>query len=70
MAENWRQIAAQEYAGFSIVGDGPFLIIPDENVARVQLYSFRMEAAATGKHVRELQPPAPRRAFRKIHYED
>ena len=59
---NWLVIARREFAGFQIRGYGPFAVV-DPNSGVVNLYAYRLEAAAHG-HVIELKPTPPR-TFRK-----
>jgi len=53
---NWRQIARQEFVGFSVTGNGPFAVA-DHYTMTVQLFDHPLLANATGRKVITLQQP-------------
>jgi hypothetical protein len=64
---DWRSIARQEFAGYQIAGTGPFAVV-DYYSGIVQLFEHLLLANATGKRVRQLQPPTPRPSPRRRIY--
>jgi hypothetical protein len=66
---DWRKLAAQEFVGFRVLGNGPWAVLFEPTLT-VQLFEYELLARATGKHVLQIKPPAPRPAFRRIKYGD
>jgi hypothetical protein len=62
---DWRKLAAAQYPGFQIIGNGPFAVFYDGSV---RLFEWELLARATGRHVTEIKPPQ-RRTFRRKFYE-
>jgi hypothetical protein len=65
---DWQALARQQWPELKIRGTGPFAVL-NYSTMFCTLFDFEMEAANHG-HVFVLEPPAPRRAFRKIHYDE
>jgi hypothetical protein len=58
---DWRKLAAQQFPGSQIIGNGPFACFDGNSV---RLYQFEIEARFTGRHVQQIQIPQ-RRVFRR-----
>jgi hypothetical protein len=64
---DWRKLAAQQYPGFQIIGNGPFVTFYANTV---QLFQFEIEAVFTGRKVQKIQIPQRRPFRRKFNAED
>jgi hypothetical protein len=60
---DYRKLAAEQFPGFTIHGDGAFACFYGGNCVR--LFEFELLARATGRHVTEIKPPVRRHFVRK-----
>jgi hypothetical protein len=71
---DWRAIARAKFPGFSVTGNGCFCVPSTGTVLIVELFDHPLlandRASHLGAKVLQLQPPAPRAAFRMIHIRD